>query len=95
MTPPLPKSWRPVLADEMEKPYFEKLEAFLAEERAKHTVFPPEPEVFTALKLTPSPPNALVTLKPTAPARRWGTPLRSRRSRPFTASRDRRDRCAR
>jgi uracil-DNA glycosylase len=53
MTPPLPKSWRPVLADELKKPYFEKLEAFLAEERANHTVFPPEPEVFTALNLTP------------------------------------------
>ena len=53
MTPPLPKSWRPVLADELKQPYFEKLEAFLAEERANHTVFPPEPEVFTALNLTP------------------------------------------
>ena len=53
MTPPLPKSWRPVLAGEMQQPYFEKLEAFLAAERAEHTVFPPEPEVFTALKLTP------------------------------------------
>jgi uracil-DNA glycosylase len=53
MTPPLPKSWRPVLAAETRKPYFEKLQAFLAEERAAHIVFPPEPEVFTALKLTP------------------------------------------
>jgi uracil-DNA glycosylase len=27
--------------------------AFVEEERAKHTVFPPEPEVFSALRLTP------------------------------------------
>jgi uracil-DNA glycosylase len=53
MTPTLPKSWRPVLADELKQPYYEKLQTFLAEERAKYTVFPPEPEVFTALQLTP------------------------------------------
>lgn len=52
MTPPLPKSWRPVVGDELKQPYFQKLAAFLADERAQHTVFPPEPEVFTALKLT-------------------------------------------
>jgi uracil-DNA glycosylase len=52
MTPPLPKSWRPVLAKETKQPYFEKLQTFLAQERAAHTVFPPEPEVFTALRLT-------------------------------------------
>ena len=44
MTPTLPKSWRPVLADELTQPYYEKLQTFLAEERAKYTVFPPEPE---------------------------------------------------
>jgi uracil-DNA glycosylase len=53
MTPALPKSWRPALADELKQPYYAKLQAFLAEEREKYTVFPPEPEVFTALKLTP------------------------------------------
>ncbi len=53
MTATLPAGWRPVLADELKQPYYEKLQAFLAEERATHTVFPPEPEVFSALKLTP------------------------------------------
>jgi uracil-DNA glycosylase len=53
MTPPLPTSWRPAVGDELKQPYFQKLQAFLAEERAQHTVFPPEPEVFSALKLTP------------------------------------------
>ncbi len=52
MTATLPASWRPVLADELKQPYYERLQAFLAEERAAHTVFPPEPEVFSALKLT-------------------------------------------
>ncbi len=49
----LPGDWSEVLAGELEKPYFHKLEAFLAEERATQTVFPPEGDVFNALKLTP------------------------------------------
>ncbi|MCA9657067.1 MAG: uracil-DNA glycosylase [Myxococcales bacterium] len=49
----LPESWRDAVGDELEKPYFAALEAFLAEERAHDKVFPPEDEVFTALKLTP------------------------------------------
>jgi uracil-DNA glycosylase len=53
MTPPIPPAWQPVLADETEKPYFAKLQSFLQAERAAHTVYPPEPDVFNALKLTP------------------------------------------
>ena len=49
----LPKDWRKVLADEFEKPYFERLRAFLAKERAEHTVYPPEEDVFNAFKATP------------------------------------------
>jgi uracil-DNA glycosylase len=49
----LPKSWRSVVGDELAKPYFEKLAAFVADERRRHKVFPPEDEVFTALELTP------------------------------------------
>lgn len=45
--------WDALLADEFPKPYYLELQAFLEEERAKHTVYPPENEVFTALKLTP------------------------------------------
>ncbi len=41
-----------MVGDELKQPYFKKLQAFLAEERAQYTVFPPEPEVFTALQLT-------------------------------------------
>jgi uracil-DNA glycosylase len=53
MTPPIPESWRPVLDGETAQPYYQKLQAFLDAERAEHQVFPPEPEVFTALELTP------------------------------------------
>jgi uracil-DNA glycosylase len=53
MTTSIPASWQPILAEETKKPYYQKLQAFLAEERHTHTVFPPEPEVFTALATTP------------------------------------------
>src|SRR5262245_3519163 len=53
MTPPLPTAWQPILAEETDKPDYHKLQALLAEERRTHTVFPPEPEVFTALATTP------------------------------------------
>jgi len=49
----LPASWQAVLAPEFDKPYFQKLEAFVDEERRKHTVFPPENDVFNAFKATP------------------------------------------
>ncbi len=53
MTPPLPQSWQPYVGDELARPYFAALQAFLAEQRAHDTVYPPEPEVFSALELTP------------------------------------------
>ncbi|MBI3243691.1 MAG: uracil-DNA glycosylase [Chloroflexi bacterium] len=46
-------SWRPILIEETKKPYYKELQKFVAEERRKHTVFPPEEEVFSALHLTP------------------------------------------
>ena len=46
-------SWRPVLIEETRKPYFRNLQKFVAMERQKFTVFPPETEVFSALHLTP------------------------------------------
>ena len=49
----IPEGWHTLLASELEKPYFQKLEAFVDEERKNHTVFPPEQEVFSALRLTP------------------------------------------
>ncbi len=53
MTPPVPPGWKNQLGPEVDKPYYQKLQDFLAEERAEFTVFPPEPDVFNALKLTP------------------------------------------
>jgi uracil-DNA glycosylase len=49
----LPPSWKKVLASELKEPYFKELSEFVDGERAKHTVFPPESDVFSALKLTP------------------------------------------
>ncbi len=45
--------WNPVLRDELDAPYFAELRAFVADERARHAVYPPDPEVFAALHLTP------------------------------------------
>lgn len=45
--------WNPVLRGEFAKPYWQQLQAFVADQRARYTVFPPEPQVFAALHLTP------------------------------------------
>ncbi len=46
-------AWRSVLAEEIAKPYFQDLLAFVAQERESQTIFPPESEMFTAFSLTP------------------------------------------
>ena len=53
MQPHLPPSWQAVLANEFKKPYFKHLQEFVADERKKHTVYPPEEDVFNAFKYTP------------------------------------------
>ena len=53
MTPQIPAGWRSIVGTETEQPYYKKLQAFVAEERAAHTVFPPTADVFNALKYTP------------------------------------------
>jgi uracil-DNA glycosylase len=53
MLPPIPTGWRRVLADEIQRPYYQKLNKFLTKEKQKHDIFPPEKEIFAALKLTP------------------------------------------
>jgi uracil-DNA glycosylase len=45
--------WNPLLREEFTKPYWTELQAFVASERAQHSVYPPQDEVFTALHLTP------------------------------------------
>lgn len=49
----LPESWRGVLGDELQQPYFKELTEFVEEERAKGPVHPPREEVFAALDATP------------------------------------------
>jgi uracil-DNA glycosylase len=53
MTREIPVGWEAVLGEETSKPYYQKLQHFLADERQKFTIFPPEEEVFSALHLTP------------------------------------------
>ncbi|MCY7297675.1 MAG: uracil-DNA glycosylase [Ilumatobacteraceae bacterium] len=44
--------WNPVLRDELAKPYWPRLQQFVADQRAQFTVFPPAADVFAALHLT-------------------------------------------
>ncbi|MEZ5409970.1 MAG: uracil-DNA glycosylase [Acidimicrobiales bacterium] len=45
--------WNPVLREELAKPYWAELQAFVDAERSRHQVYPPPDEVFAALHLTP------------------------------------------
>jgi uracil-DNA glycosylase len=45
--------WNPLLRSEFDQAYWHDLQAFVAEERSRHTVYPPHGEVFEALHLTP------------------------------------------
>ncbi len=47
-----PATWREALAGEREKPYFTALQAFVAEERRRYTVYPPAPDVYNAMRYT-------------------------------------------
>jgi uracil-DNA glycosylase len=49
----IPESWHAQLYEELDKSYFHKLQQFVDEERQQHSVFPPEDEVFSALRITP------------------------------------------
>ena len=42
-----------MLRAEFDKPYWRELQQFVAEERSRHIVFPPQEQVFAALHLTP------------------------------------------
>jgi uracil-DNA glycosylase len=52
-TAQLPESWREVLGEEPQKPYFPQLMEFVEEERARGPVYPPRDQVFAALEATP------------------------------------------
>ena len=49
--PPLPSSWQDVLGAEVDRPYFRKLDAFLAAERGLgKVIYPPQHQIFSALE---------------------------------------------
>jgi uracil-DNA glycosylase len=47
------ESWRNILAEEFEAPYFEALRDFIVRERQQHTVYPPGQLIFSAFNQTP------------------------------------------
>ncbi len=49
----VPAAWRATLKDETDKDYFKKLDAFVTQERATASVFPPPALTFAALEHTP------------------------------------------
>jgi uracil-DNA glycosylase len=51
----IPESWKAALGGELTKPYFAELRTFVDAEREKFPgrVYPPEPDVFSAFRLTP------------------------------------------
>jgi uracil-DNA glycosylase len=53
MLPAIPEAWKSVLSGETVNPSYQQLQDFVQKERQTHTVFPPAPEVFAALELTP------------------------------------------
>ena len=46
-------TWNEILAEEMQKDYYQELQAFVQKRRAEVRVFPEEKNVFRALELTP------------------------------------------
>ena len=46
-------TWNEILAEEMQKEYYQELQAFVQKRRAEVRVFPEEKNVFNALELTP------------------------------------------
>lgn len=49
----LPADWQAALLSEFSAPYFHELTDFLRQERKEHTIYPPAPDVFNALRYTP------------------------------------------
>jgi uracil-DNA glycosylase len=45
--------WNPLLSGEFTKPYWSELMRFVEAERSRYAVYPPAPDVFAALHLTP------------------------------------------
>jgi uracil-DNA glycosylase len=53
INPQIEESWKQVLQDEFESPYFQALTDFIREEKKKYTIYPPGPLIFNAFDHTP------------------------------------------
>ena len=53
LNPVIEESWREILQDEFDQPYFYDLKSFLVQERTKYRIFPPGSRIFNAFNLTP------------------------------------------
>ena len=53
INPQIEESWKSVLWDQFQSPYFAQLKAFLQEEKRHYRVFPPGPCIFNAFNSTP------------------------------------------
>lgn len=53
INPMMEESWKEILEDEFNKPYFSQLKQFLLGEKKKFRVFPPGPLIFNAFNRTP------------------------------------------
>ena len=51
--PQIEESWKEVLTEEFNKPYFSSLKDFLVEEKKKYVIYPPGPLIFNAFNRTP------------------------------------------
>ncbi|MBN8701842.1 MAG: uracil-DNA glycosylase [Bacteroidetes bacterium] len=52
INPQLNESWKNVLTEEFNAPYFKELKAFLVEEKKTQTIYPPGPQIFSAFNRT-------------------------------------------
>ena len=53
VNPKIEESWKKVLFEEFQKPYFETLKTFLVEEKKSHTIYPSGANIFAAFEHTP------------------------------------------
>lgn len=53
INPQIESSWKEILQNEFQSPYFISLKQFLVEEKKKQTVYPPGSQIFTAFNCTP------------------------------------------
>jgi len=53
VNPVIEESWKDELTDEFNASYFAQLKEFLVDEKAKFTIYPPGPKIFSAFNFTP------------------------------------------